>query len=480
MNIKTHIFLTSLCLLLVACKEKEVSFTYSPEEPRAGASIRFTNNTSEGETWEWNFGDGTTASSKNPSKVYKRPGTYTVVLVVDKKQSRRASATITVVDTIPQITLADDSLVYFMRPARLRMNAYNPYNYTKTFQWQLNDNVELLDGKLTDEYITVLFNKQHSSEQSVSCKVTIGDASYTCEKSFYVRDTLAPQIVMSKKGNFLLLQRSFAYGTEEPRMAAFDLISEDETSYVYSMAVDGNTLFMFMAKEFQDAPIYALDLTTGDMEKVVYNAVTGEGQGFYNGVFHNGMLYWTDYTGGMIYHVPSNVRNRAFTAGTSSAQYWGDICHVGYPLTSGSTVTGLAAYNDYFLMGYGQGIYRFTATDRGATTPPAAGEILTDVEVECFALDPIAKKIYFVTDDGLFVCNFNGDNIRMLNTEANGNAVCVDNTTEYVYWTQDNGVFRMPLIQSANNATTDIETQFNTYGDVEAITPDPTPRYGKL
>ena len=480
MNIKTHIFLTSLCLLLVACKEKEVSFTYSPEEPRAGASIRFTNNTSEGETWEWNFGDGTTASSKNPSKVYKRPGTYTVVLVVDKKQSRRASATITVVDTIPQITLADDSLVYFMRPARLRMNAYNPYNYTKTFQWQLNDNVELLEGKLTDEYITVLFNKQHSSDQSVSCKVTIGDASYTCEKSFYVRDTLAPQIVMSKKGNFLLLQRSFAYGIEEPRMAAFDLISEDETSYVYSMAVDGNTLFMFMAKEFQDAPIYALDLTTGDMEKVVYNAVTGEGQGFYNGVLHNGMLYWTDYTGGMIYHVPSNVRNRAFTAGTSSAQYWGDICHVGYPLTSGSTVTGLAAYNDYFLMGYGQGIYRFTAADRGATTPPTAGEILTDVEVECFALDPIAKKIYFVTDDGLFVCNFNGDNIRMLNTEANGNAVCVDNTTEYVYWTQDNGVFRMPLIQSANNATTDIETQFNTYGDVEAITPDPTPRYGKL
>ena len=119
MNIKTHIFLTSLCLLLVACKEKEVIFTYSPEMPRAGETIKFTNGTAEGEKWEWTFGDGTTATSKNPSKTYKRPGTYTVVLTVDKKNSRRYSKTITVVDTIPTITLAEDSLVYFMTPVKL-------------------------------------------------------------------------------------------------------------------------------------------------------------------------------------------------------------------------------------------------------------------------------------------------------------------------------------------------------------------------
>ena len=480
MKVKTHIFLTALCLLLAACAEKEVSFTYSPQEPRAGESIRFSNTTSEGETWEWNFGDGTTATSKNPSKVYKRPGSYTVVLVVDKKQSRRASATITVVDTIPQITLADDSLVFFMHPVKLRMNAYNPYNYTKIYQWQLNENVELVGGSLTSEYITVLFNKQHSCEQSVSCKVTIGDASYTCEKSFYVHDTVAPQIIMSRKDNVLMLQRTFINGIEEPRIVQLGWSANPETSTIYSMAVDGNSLFLFSADPTQDAALRVYELASGDFSKVVYNAMAGEGQGFYNGIFHSGMLYWTDATGGMMYHVPSNVRDRAFTAGTSSAQYWGDICHVGYSLTPGSVVSGLAAYNDYFLMGYGQGIYRFTAANRGTTTPPEAGAILTDITVEHFALDPIAKKVYYLTSEGLYICNFNGDNRRLVCSSANGQALCVDNTTGRIYWTQDNGVFCLPLIQSANNATTDIPTQFNTHSDVEAIVSDPTPRHGKL
>ena len=86
MKVKTHmLLLLTLAALMVACKEKEVIFTYSPEEPRAGETIKFTNSTAEGETWEWTFGDGTTATTKSPSKVYKRPGTYTVVLTVDKK-----------------------------------------------------------------------------------------------------------------------------------------------------------------------------------------------------------------------------------------------------------------------------------------------------------------------------------------------------------------------------------------------------------
>ena len=131
-------------------------------------------------------------------------------------------------------------------------------------------------------------------------------------------------------------------------------------------------------------------------------------------------------------------------------------------------------------MGYGQGIYRFTAANRGATTPPEAGAILTDITVEHFALDPIAKKVYYLTSGGLYICNFNGDNRRLVSSSANGHALCVDNTTGRIYWTQDNGVFCLPLIQSANNATTDIPTQFNTHSDVEAIVSDPTPRHGKL
>ena len=200
-----------LCLLTVGCKEKEVSFTFSPENPRAGQTVNFTNNSAEGEKWDWNFGDGTSSSLKNPSKVYKRSGTYTVVLTVDGKQSRRYSKTLTVIDTIPQITLVEDTIVYFMQPVKLQMSAYNPYNYTKTYQWLLSDEVELVDGKLTDEIITVLF-KKHSQDIAVNCVLTIGDDEFLEAESFYVNDTTAPALLMSSKGGFIAMQRMFASG----------------------------------------------------------------------------------------------------------------------------------------------------------------------------------------------------------------------------------------------------------------------------
>ena len=478
MNCKSiHIFLFTLCLTLVACKQKEVLFTYSPDEPRAGQSILFTNHTSEGENWEWNFGDGTTSTSKSPSKVYKRPGTYTVVLTVDKKASRRYSKTITVVDTIPTITLAEDSLVYFMTPVKLQMSAYNPYNYTKTYEWVLNDEVELLEGDLDDEYITVLF-KKYGQDVKVACTLTIGDAEYECEQAFFVRDTLAPQLIMSAKGYALLYQRAFTYGTEEPGVYYYMAYNDPVSSKVFSMAVEGNNLYLFQSEQAEFGKLRVLDLASVSWADVMHNAVTGEGQGFYNGLCYDGMLYWTDATSGMIYNVSADVRNRAFTAGATSSQYWGDICHVGYSLTPGSNVSGLAVSNGYYMLGYGKGIYRFTAADRGATTTPEAGAILTDVEIKRFALDPLTRKIYYLTAQGLHVCNFNGDNPRLLCAEANGIALCVDNTSGYVYWTQNDGVYRLPLVQSPNNATSEMPSQFNSHGDVEAIVADPTPRYG--
>ena len=71
--------------LLASCKKDDVSFTFSPAEPRAGESVIFTNNTSEGEEWSWSFGDGSTSTSKSPRHIYRQPGSYAVVLKVDNK-----------------------------------------------------------------------------------------------------------------------------------------------------------------------------------------------------------------------------------------------------------------------------------------------------------------------------------------------------------------------------------------------------------
>ena len=54
---KTIIASFIIAMIVVGCKKVEVDFTYAPTAPRAGQSITFSNTSSGGESWLWNFGD---------------------------------------------------------------------------------------------------------------------------------------------------------------------------------------------------------------------------------------------------------------------------------------------------------------------------------------------------------------------------------------------------------------------------------------
>ena len=81
-----------------------------------------------------------------------------------------------------------------------------------------------------------------------------------------------------------------------------------------------------------------------------------------------------------------------------------------------------------------------------------------------------------MTTAGLNVCNINGDNARLLTAKTDGNALCVDNTMNRIYWTAEDGVWFLPLVQSSNNATTDSSEQLNNI-HAASLASDPTPRY---
>ena len=70
---------------MMACKKIDVDFSYSPDQPKAGEKVTFTNLSTGGEEWAWTFGDGGTSTLKSPTYTYKNPGTYTVTLKVDGK-----------------------------------------------------------------------------------------------------------------------------------------------------------------------------------------------------------------------------------------------------------------------------------------------------------------------------------------------------------------------------------------------------------
>jgi PKD repeat protein len=74
------------------------SFTFSPASPTAGQSVQFTDTSAGSPTsWQWNFGDGTNASVRNPSHSFATAGSYSVTLTASNSTaSDGASRAITV------------------------------------------------------------------------------------------------------------------------------------------------------------------------------------------------------------------------------------------------------------------------------------------------------------------------------------------------------------------------------------------------
>lgn len=80
------IALTLVALLLVGlvgCGSTEAQFSASPRTGQAPAAVQFEGSSQGNITvWEWDFGDGTTSTVRNPNHTYGNPGNYTVTLTV--------------------------------------------------------------------------------------------------------------------------------------------------------------------------------------------------------------------------------------------------------------------------------------------------------------------------------------------------------------------------------------------------------------
>jgi PKD repeat protein len=85
------------------------SFSVDNQEPRAGTAVSFTANASDPdgsvESYEWDFGDGSSASGSSVSHTYDELGTYDIQLTVTDGEGASSSATQTI-DVQQQYTQA--------------------------------------------------------------------------------------------------------------------------------------------------------------------------------------------------------------------------------------------------------------------------------------------------------------------------------------------------------------------------------------
>lgn len=218
---KIYLVLT-LCCALIACKKNDVNFSYSPEAPKAGEKIVFSNLSSSGEDWEWDFGDNGTSTLKSPSHTYKNPGDYRVILKVDKKSSWTATKLITVYDTIPSFS-CEDSVFYVYKDYTFKANVYNPYNYDIKYEWlfPLNtiyclptDTAETYDGTSLSVYFTKAMD-----EAPLALRLAFEGDTFYVEKKFLVQDRETNSILY-RTANGDYRQRIFNKRAEDPKLDA--------------------------------------------------------------------------------------------------------------------------------------------------------------------------------------------------------------------------------------------------------------------
>ncbi len=329
-------------LLMIGCKRVSVDFTYSPASPKAGETVVFTNLSSAGENWAWSFGDNSTSLTKNPNKIYKKPGTYLVKLMVDSASYNTCTRSITIYDTIPTFVSSTDSICHYQNVV-FTANVYNPYNYKISYQWTLPDGCQLVSGSLNDYSIMVYFTTPNT-QKTVDLTIQQGDKQYpTISRIFIIHETKAPAIVMQSNAS-VLRQR----------------IIGERLDSVRSSHLEEDVLLIN---------------NTSDTS-IVFNGVT-------------------------------------FYASTMN-------------------------------------------------------EIFPTQQVQRMTMDVIAQKWYITTPDGLFVANFNGQNVVLIDAEATG-ALYVDAYRNLLYWATSDGLKAMALVKSKNNQFSTTPILYNSISDIDRI-----------
>lgn len=402
---KNYLFI--ICaLLLAACHSKEVGFVYSPTQPRAGQTISFTNTSEEGDVWSWNFGDGTSSAVKNPTKIYEKPGSYLVSLKVDDKSKMTYSTTIVVADTIPTIVTVDSANV--CEEVKFLVNFYNPQNLQVTYLWEIGSNGDWLYSHPIDSAVTVLFNKANDAE-TIKCQITIGQETYSLEKTLKIKDIKAPSLLVVEQnktlgrrrvlGNYLSVKQVIKSEAD-----VVDICSVDSVSYLFEKN---------MISTIKNSEVTEL-LRTESAAKA--------------GAVSKDSIYWLAENGEL----------------NSAAR--GDINNV-YKRNVAADINGLAIYNNVLCL-YGAGIRI------------GQKHIFPHIkQIEHLSVDAVSGKFYLISAGKLFVANIDGaENSVVQLAETDGHTLAIDYINDRLYFTEQGQLKAFPLIHSKNN-----------YSNIEAI-----------
>jgi PKD repeat protein len=109
-------------------KEPTASFTTNKDSIGARDTIRFSNTSSEGDHYEWNFGDGQTSTDKEPNHIYTTAGKYTITLKAISKNGKKSNE-VTEAITVIAKNFDYESMPYILSNGVLMKYSVSNYIY---------------------------------------------------------------------------------------------------------------------------------------------------------------------------------------------------------------------------------------------------------------------------------------------------------------------------------------------------------------
>jgi PKD repeat protein len=106
-------FFLPLSIILSSCHKSvetpipQSSFSVDNVEPEVGQAVFFTNNSVNGYTYEWDFGDGYISNDENPTHVFTSTGTYEVLLTVTSSGGDTDHSSIVITVTVPTLLVIE-------------------------------------------------------------------------------------------------------------------------------------------------------------------------------------------------------------------------------------------------------------------------------------------------------------------------------------------------------------------------------------
>jgi hypothetical protein len=490
----------TLALLFVASCGKDdegpnirVGFSYMPENPVAGQPVTFTNASTGGTTYEWDFGDGNNSTERSPQHTYEVPDTYMVRLVIDGKSNLSYSEQITVTSPAPTITYSPTTVAVGATVV-FTGNIYNPTGLPVTFTWDFGstgwESEDLNESGIgTGASVAVRFTDPSAAFQ-VRLTASIGGQELQTTVNVQVSLVLAKTLwVGVRNGNLSTIKLLPGGGAElvdtgiEAGAHPLTVLYSNTNNRVY--VFDAGPQITFTAtpvipstgsiKSYDfggNDPKTHLTFETHPFNNPFFGSITDDGAQILFTDRRNDVSVIPESTLNAVFatdgddpdinpeNFPSFVRNNRIPywhQNTSKIDGYNgariEFGHINGSVKKRGNVYWWAKNSN------GSGIYRFLESDispfdiTADSDPlpiPSSGAILRGYGVRAFEIDEENQKIYFSSNNieanrGFYRCNLDGSNIELIdNSPLDGQGgttegtfitgVAIDNEAGYVYW----------------------------------------------